>query len=388
MKAVINGKIIVPDGNGHFVEKKDHMLIFDTHIREIVPQSETGEDMDVIDAGGAYISPGFINVHIHGCAGFDTMDATAEALSEIAVFQASSGVTSFCPTTMTEPFDRINKVLAVVRELRKKGFNGAEILGVHMEGPFVSHECAGAQDESYILTPDFSKIEEYSDVIKIITVAPEVFQNEDDFIDNCQRAGIIVSFGHSAADYDIAAKMIKKHGITHITHLCNGMKTLHHRSPALIGAALDGEADCELIADNFHVHPVMQRLIYRMKQGKHIMLITDSLRPCGLGDGPSEFGGRHIEVKGLQVLLDDGTIAGSVLTMDRAVANFAENTGISIVEAVQFATEIPARNLHILEEKGTIETGKRADLVIFDDKLKVHRTIVGGRTEYILKGGI
>ena len=383
MKAIQNGILILPDERGRFTAQTEHILCYDEQITHIIPAAEfTAEGVDeVIDAAGAYVAPGFVNVHIHGCDGADTMDEDADALGKIAAFQARTGVTSFLPTTMTCAYDAVERALDRIRRAMTEKPHGARILGAHMEGPFISPAKKGAQDEQYILPPTFARIAPYRDVIKIITVAPEMIV-EDDFIESCCKSGIIVSLGHTAADYETACAAIAC-GASHITHLCNAMTGLNHRKPGMLGAALDTDANCELIVDNVHVHPAMQRIIYAAKRGAHIIPITDSLRACGLGDGISELGGQRVYVKGTRATLADGTIAGSVLRMNDGLRILRENTGAEIAAIVEMATRTPAEELNVYDRLGSLTVGKYADIAIFDEEFRIRRTIVGGRDCFV-----
>lgn len=383
MKAIRNGILILPDECGRFTAQTELVLCYEERIAQIIPVSEfSAADADeVIDAAGAYVSPGFLNVHIHGCDGADTMDEDAEALGKIAAFQARTGVTSFLPTTMTCAYDAVEHALARIRRAMTEEPHGARILGAHMEGPFISPAKKGAQDEQYILPPTFEKIAPYADVIKIITVAPEMIA-EDDFIESCRTHGLIVSLGHTAADYETACAAIAC-GASHITHLCNAMTGLNHRKPGMLGAALDTDANCELIVDNVHVHPAMQRIIYAAKRGAHIIPITDSMRACGLSDGISELGGQKVYVKGTRATLADGTIAGSVLRMNDGLRILRENLDASIPAVVEMATRTPAEELNVYDRLGSLTVGKYADIAIFDEEFRIRRTIVGGRDCFV-----
>ena len=383
MKVIQNGILILPDERGQFTAQTEHILCYDERITRIVPAAEfTAEGVDeVIDAVGAYVAPGFLNVHIHGCDGADTMDEDADALGKIAAFQARTGVTSFLPTTMTCAYDAVERALDRIRRAMTEKPHGARILGSHMEGPFISPAKKGAQDEQYILPPTFARIAPYRDVIKIITVAPEMIV-EEDFIESCCKSGIIVSLGHTATDYETACAAIRR-GASHITHLCNAMTGLNHRHPGMLGAALDTDANCELIVDNVHVHPAMQRIIYAAKCGAHIIPITDSMRACGLSDGISELGGQRVYVKGTLATLADGTIAGSVLRMNDGLRILHENLGIAIPAIVEMATRTPAEELGVYGELGSLSVGKYADIAIFDEEFRIRRTIVGGRDCFV-----
>ena len=383
MKVIQNGILILPDERGRFTAQTEHILCYDEQITHIIPAAEfSPSDADeIIDAAGAYVAPGFLNVHIHGCDGADTMDEDADALEKIAAFQARTGVTSFLPTTMTCAYDAVERALDRIRRAMTEKPHGARILGSHMEGPFISPAKKGAQDEQYILPPTFARIAPYRDVIKIITVAPEMIV-EDDFIESCCKSGIVVSLGHTAAVYETACAAIRR-GASHITHLCNAMTGLNHRKPGMLGAALDTDANCELIVDNVHVHPAMQRIIYAAKRGAHIIPITDSMRACGLSDGVSELGGQKVYVKGTLATLEDGTIAGSVLCMNDGLRILRENTGADIPAIVEMATRTPAEELGVYGELGSLSVGKYADIAIFDEEFRIRRTIVGGRDCFV-----
>ncbi|WP_270842343.1 N-acetylglucosamine-6-phosphate deacetylase [Mitsuokella multacida] len=385
MKAIINGRFIIPDETGRFTVEGGLALFFDEKIRAIrsaatVSAAEREELEACIDARGAYVSPGFLNVHIHGCVGADTMDDDPEAIRKMQLFQARTGVTAFLPTTMTYDFPTLGRAFRHVREAMARE-EGARVLGCHMEGPFISPAKKGAQAEKNIAKADFAKIAPYQDIVKIITVAPEELPDGGQFIADCHAHGIVVSLGHTAADYATARQAIEEYGAKHITHLFNAMTGLHQRHPGVVGAALDTDANCELIVDNVHIHPAAQRIVYRLKKD-HLILITDSLRACGLGDGPSELGGQKVFVKGTLATLEDGTIAGSVLCMNDGLRIFRENTGAPIEEVVTAVTKTPAKELGLYGELGSLSAGKNADITIFDDALKIQRTIVAGRDAY------
>ena len=369
MKTIINGRLILP--------KKIYAgaLNFD---EKIISIGEPESNAEVIDAENNFVSAGFINIHIHGAAGVDTMDDDIGALKKLAEFLPSMGVTSFLPTTMTMSLEKIYRALERIR-LGKNFDTGAKILGAHVEGPFISKKFKGAQAEENILPANFELIKNFSDAIKIITVAPE--EIDFDFIDRCRTENIIVSIGHSAATYEQAIAAIER-GANHITHLFNAQTGFHHRKPGIVGAALDSSAIVELIADNVHVHPAAQKIVAKIKPRNEIILITDSLRACGLGDGVSELGGQKVFVKGNLATLEDGTIAGSVATMNNVLKNFCANTSTDIAAGVEMVTKNPAVELGIFDKTGSLEVGKAADITIFDDDFNIKKTFVSGQRNF------
>lgn len=376
LKAIINGNVITD----HRI-LKNHVVVFDKSIVAIITEDQLSQyEISVqIDAEGRYLSPGFIDIHVHGCSGFDTMDDDENALDMISKGLLQTGVTAFLPTTMTMDFSRIDQSMERIRKAMEKS-PGAEVLGCHMEGPFISEDHKGAQDKRYIIVPDVSKIDPYLDVIKIITLAPEL-ADDSSFIEVCVKKGIIVSIGHSNATYDQAMTAIHA-GVSHMTHIFNALPALHHRRPGAIGAAMDSNVVCELIVDNIHVHPAMQRILLKVKGVNNIILITDAMRASMLGEGQYDLGGQMVTVEKGEAHLADGVIAGSVLALNKAVWNFMNNTGVDLVSAVQMVTLNPARQLGITDYKGSIQIGKQADMVIFDHDLTIFAAFVRGELLY------
>lgn len=372
MKTLKNGKIILPDENQNFFVTSDLNLTFDEKISEI---SSFVSD-EIIDAENFFIAPGFINIHIHGCKNFDTMDADKNSLENICKFLPKTGVTSFLPTTMTMKISEIKSALQNVRK-NKNNFFGSKILGVNLEGPFVSKKFHGAQNPENIIPADFKIFENFSDIIKIITFAPEEMENFD-FVDKCKEKNIICAIGHSAADYDTAKKFINC-GANHITHLFNAQTGFHHRKPGIVGAAFDTNSTVEIISDNLHVHPAAQRIVWKIKNHDEIILITDSCRACGVGDGIFEFGGQKIFVKKNVATLADGNIAASVATMNEVVKNFLENTSAKFSEVVELVTKNPAKKLNLYDKIGSLEVGKFADIVIFDENFNIKKVFINGK---------
>ena len=372
MKAIKNGKFILPNERGNFFISTENILTFDEKILSL--ENSTAAE-EIIDAQGNFVSPGFINIHIHGCAGADTMDATPDALKTICEFLPQTGVTSFLPTTMTMPLDDITRALKNIRDCQN--FGGAKILGANVEGPFVSAKYHGAQNPKNILRADLKLFEEFFDVMKIITFAPEEL-DDFKFIDACLEKNIIPAIGHSAATYEIATAAIER-GANHITHLFNAQTGLHHRKPGIVGAAFDSNATVELISDNVHISPAVQRIVQKIKPLDEIILITDSMRACGLGDCESELGGQKVFVKGGVARLADGNIAASVAPLNDVVKQFCRNTKISIPAAVETVTKNPARRLKLYDEIGSLEVGKAADILIFDEDFNIKATFVDGK---------
>ena len=373
MNAIINGKIILPDEQGNFFID-DKIVTFDEKIISVESPRQIQAD-EIIDAENNFVAPGFINIHIHGCNGFDAMDEDISALDGMIKFLPSCGVTSFLPTTMTMSVDKIKHALKNIRD-KINSSNGSKIIGANLEGPFINPKFKGAQDEKFILRADFEIFSEFADVIKIVTVAPEL--TDENFISRCLEKNIIVSIGHSAATYEETLQAIEC-GASHVTHLFNAQSGLHHRKPGIVGAALTSNVIVELIADNVHVHPAAQKIVAKVKPRDEIILITDSIRACGIGNGLSELGGQKIFVNGNLATLEDGTLAGSVATMNNVVKNFACNSNFSVAEVVALVTKNPARELKIFDKVGSIEIGKSADFVIFDENFNVKRTIIDGK---------
>lgn len=377
LKAIINGKIIME----HQIVLH-HAVLFNEKIINIIPEKELDQYhiSEKIDIDGNFLSPGFIDVHVHGCSGFDTMDDDEKALNEIRSSIPRAGVTSFLPTTMTMEFDKIDQSMQLIRRAMGK-IDGAEVLGCHMEGPFINANYKGAQDKKHIMSPDFHKIKTYLDVIKIITIAPEVV-GDSHFIEACTERGVIVSIGHSSATYDQGISAILA-GVSHMTHTFNALPPLHHRKPGAVGAAMDHEGViCEVIADNIHVHPAMQRLLLKVKGVDKIILITDAMRACMLWDGQYDLGGQIVTVAKGEARLTDGVIAGSVLLMNKGVKNFMDNTGLDLVNVIRLVTVNPAKQIGVFTDKGSIEVGKHADFTIFDDSLTIFASFVRGNLLY------
>ena len=359
---------------------EDKIVLFDDKIIDIVDDILLcdSDNVDIIDAKGAYVSAGFIDLHIHGSAGVDVMDATPEALQTLSDILPQTGTTSFLATTMTMSTTDIDKALQNIQQY-SADVNGANILGIHLEGPFINSKKHGAQDVHYVQTPNFSLIENYMDVIKMITLAPEV-EGAESFIKKMQRdyPYVILAAGHSDASF-AEAKESFSWGVSHVTHLFNAMPSYHHRKPGLVGAVFDSEVTCDIIADLVHTHPSSLSLAYRLKKEK-LILITDAMRAGCMKCGTYDLGGRAVEVKDGKAVLEDGTLAGSILKMNEAMANMCKYTDMGVVEVVGAVTKVPAQKLGL--KKGELKKGYDADIVSFDEDFSIMQTIIGGETKY------
>lgn len=382
MRAIVNGKIITPD-NVLF----NKVVIFDEKIKDIIDENQFKEQInfgkfesiEIIDAQENYVSPGFIDIHIHGSVGHDTMDGEIENIKGISEVIAKNGVTGFLPTTMTMSREKIYKALDNIKCCMKLSFQGAKILGAHLEGPFISERYKGAQKKDYIITPDYNFIECFKDIIKIITLAPEEDKNFNFIRQVKENTNIILSIGHTNATYEEAMKAISK-GISSATHTFNGMTPFNHRNPGVVGAIFNSDIYCEIIADTIHIHPEIFQTLGKIKGKDRLILITDSMRAGCLKDGISELGGQKVIVKNNTARLEDGTLAGSVLTLNKAVKNYMENTDFKIYEVVNMASLNPAKSLGIDSKTGSIEVGKDADIVIFDNDFNIKQTVINGET--------
>jgi N-acetylglucosamine-6-phosphate deacetylase len=357
-------------------------VIYDNKIRQIVNEDEVNKFdniENIIDGKGMYLSPGFIDVHVHGCSSYDVMDHDPDNLQIISSNLARTGVTSFLPTTMTLELSEIENTLLKIRKA-KDLVDGAQILGCHLEGPFISKIFKGAHDEKYIIPPDFQLVEKYADIIKIVTLAPEL-DGSMEFIDFCKEHGIIVSIGHTNATFEKAVEAIHR-GARHFTHTFNAMTSLKHREPGAIGAAMLNDVTCEIIADNIHVHPAAQKVLVKTKGHQKVILITDAMRACLMCDGSYLLGGQEVIVADRQARLKDGTLAGSVLTLNTALKNIIRSTDTPLPYAIDMLTINPAKLLNLDSQKGSIDTDKDADFTIFDDNFNIHFTIVGGKIKY------
>lgn len=340
---------------------------------------------------GYHLVPGFIDLHVHGANGHDVMDGTVASLENMSKALVAEGTTGFLATTMTAKTEEIEKALVAVRDFMdaKQEVNGAAILGVHLEGPFISPKKAGAQRSDQTLLPDIVVLEQWQNVapnvIKIVTLAPELANNVA-FIRYLKEKNIIAALGHTDATYAETLAAIDE-GLSYVTHLFNAMRGIHHREPgAVLAALLSEKVMTELIVDGVHLHPAIVQLILKLKNKEKMLLVTDAMRAKCLGDGTYDLGGQSVIVKEGIAMLGDGTLAGSTLKMHAAVQNMMRFTQCGLEDALMMASENPAKVLGIFDKKGSIKIGKDADLVVLDEHFDVVLTVCSGKIVYHRQG--
>lgn len=335
---------------------------------------------EVIDAAGLYVIPGLTDIHFHGCVGYDFCDGTEEAIKAIAEYQLKNGITAICPASMTYDEERLTKIFAAAAAY--KGETGADLVGINMEGPFISMAKKGAQNGAYIHKPDaemFGRLQKAANgLIKLCDVAPE----EDENLECIEKISdkVRVSIAHTTADYDLAKKAFEK-GACHVTHLYNAMPAYSHRAPGVIGAACDTEnVTVELITDNVHSHPATVRTTFKMFGDDRIVMISDSMMACGLEDGQYTLGGQDVTVRGnLATLTELGNIAGSVTNLMNCIRTAVKQMGIPLESAVKCAAVNPARAINIYDKYGSLDIGKKADVVLLDENLDIRYVIKDGK---------
>lgn len=351
----------------------------------------------IVDAKGMYLSPGFIDIHLHGAGGYDTMDGNAKALEKIAKTIVKHGTTAFLPTTMTVSIPEINQTLHVIKAfIRDKAqadrvqpaqksskIDGAQILGVHLEGPFVNPKAIGAQNPKYLLLPSIRDYDEMvkgcEDIVVSMTLAPEL-NGAKELIEYATNKGIVCSAGHTQATYEQMIKAVEW-GISHVTHLYNAMTPFNHREPGVVGAAFDTHLTAEIIADGIHVSYPALRIAYKQKSIDKMLLITDAMMACCMPDGKYALGGQDVYLKEGAARLENGALAGSVLTLDQAISNVYHHCNLPLYEVVKMATYNPAKFCKVEDAKGLIKEGYDADLVLFDEKLQVKRVWIKGEEQ-------
>lgn len=355
------------------------LVIADERFGTVGGVASAYKDEEILDGEGCFVIPGLIDIHFHGCMGYDFCDASGEAIARMAEYEASVGVTSICPATMTLAEEELHRIMKTAGEYQYQG--GAKLVGINMEGPFVSEKKKGAQAAEHIRLCDvelFSSLQkDAKGLIKLVDLAPEN-ANAMEFID-ALKGKVVISLAHTTADYDTALEAFSR-GASHVTHLYNAMPPFNHRDPGVVGAARDAkECRVELICDGIHIHPSMVRAAFGMFGAENVILISDSMRAAGLTDGEYTLGGQEVFVKGSRATLADGTIAGSVTNLMDCLKTAVLKMGIPLEEAVACASPNPAKEIGIYESCGSISEGKAADLVLLDHELNVKAVFVNGK---------
>lgn len=339
----------------------------------------------VVTVEDGWICPGFVDMHMHGIDGYDTMDGTPESLQAISTALARHGVTSFLATTMTAPYAQLEQVLVNIAQNSREGLPGAQSIGIHLEGPWINPRYKGAQKEENIAIPKLDAVQKLYELseglIKVVTIAPE--QPEAlEAIAWLKERDVIVSAGHTGATFAQATEAVDA-GVRHFTHCFNAMTGLHHREPGVVGAAMYHEQlSTELIADGIHVHPAVMKILYRVKTAERLALVSDSMRAAAMGEGTYDLGGQEVHVQDNQAKLADGTLAGSILTLNRAVGNIVTLSGVSLPDAVEMASLTPASILGFGERKGRLAAGYDADITVLNTQFDVIMTFVAGKEVY------
>ncbi|MGP4105589.1 N-acetylglucosamine-6-phosphate deacetylase [Virgibacillus sp. L01] len=361
---------------------KGSIVLEDSTIKEIHNNVNTSppENAQIIDGQGLNLIPGFIDGHIHGAAGADVMDSTEEALDTMAEVLPKEGTTSFLATTITQSPESIENALRNVAEYKSK-CGQAEVMGVHLEGPFIEKSKKGAQPLEYIMKPDIGQFKKWQQLsgnkIKTITLAPE-HDEDGTFIRSLYESGVNVSAGHTGTGFD-GMKTAIAHGVRQVTHICNAMRGIHHRDIGVVGAAFRlEELRAELIADGIHVSPEMLQLIYSNMGSERLILITDAMRAKCLSSGAYELGGQPVNVTEDRAVLDDGTLAGSILKMYQGAQQMLQLKDVSIRNVIEMTSSNPAKQLGVFDKKGSIKVGKDADLLLVDDDLHIKYSICRG----------
>jgi len=386
MLKIINGKIITPQK----IMEGGNILVDGDKIKEI-SQSDFDIPCDeIIDAKGHYISPGFIDIHVHGGGGADFMDGTVEAFLQIAKTHLQYGTTALYPTTLTSEVKDLFATLDIYKEAKKQNKSGAQFMGMHLEGPYFAMNQRGAQDPKYIRNPDpleYKKILDYSDDIVRWSAAPEL-PGAIEFGHYVKSKGKILALAHTDAVYNEVLEGFKN-GYTLATHFYSGMNGVTRRNAFRYAGAVEAgylidEMDVEAIADGIHLPPPLLQLIYKIKGPDKTALITDAMRGAGMPEGDSILGNIHT---GMKVIIEDGVaklpdrsaFAGSVATTNRLVRTVVKEAGIPLTDAVKMMTETPARIMGINAGKGSLEVGKDADIILFDEDINIVNTLVNGQ---------
>ena len=362
-----SGKVFQEDGS--FLEQT---LYVNAH--RLVDKAEYQDDGEIIDAEGLLVLPGLVDIHSHGAAGEDFSDGNPEGLKKILRYERSCGITSYCPTSMTFPKERLRQIFASIKGAQTE--EGAKVVGINLEGPFLDPAKKGAHVEKWIAAPDVAFVRELNQdvdgLVRLVTLAPNM-DGAEEFIKEMHEE-VCISLGHTAADYDCASRAMKL-GAHHVTHLYNAMQPFGHRAPGLIGAAMDDpECMVEMICDGYHIHPSAIRAAFRMFGPERVILISDSMRATGMENGTYELGGQEVTVKDRKAVLKDGTLAGSATNLYGCMCKAVE-FGIPLEQAIMAATANPARSIGIFDRVGSIRIGKQADLLLVSENFELKRVI-------------
>lgn len=376
---LIGGTILTPDQT-----LEDQDLVMDGEkIIDIAPHSPAARaGSEIIDVNGLLIAPGFIDVHVHGAVGFDTMDATSEAIWAMGDYFARHGVTAFLPTTVSASAKDIKSAIQNVVNTPPSS-TGARHAGIHLEGPFVNHEYRGAQPPQHLRAANAEEYNSWleSGQVRLITVAPEV-DGVLDLIRIGTQANVEFALGHTSATYDQVLSAVE-HGLRQATHTFNGMPGLNHRSPGVLGAVLsDDRIWAQIIVDGVHVHPAVVKLLIKAKGIERTVIVTDAIRATGMPDGDYALGDQIVHVQAGVARTDAGGLAGSTLTMDQALRNMLQFAGLSLAQALPMLTRVPAASIGLADRKGSVAPGFDADIVVLDESHQVRMTIVGGNVVY------
>ena len=347
------------------------------------PAYENDGTVASIDAQGMALLPGFIDLHVHGAMGHEVMDADPDGLRAMGRFYASRGVTAFLPTTWTASSQNIRSAIDAVGKVTGRISGGATVLGVHMEGPYLNADKCGAQDARLIRRADRAEAIEFLDtgLVRLLALAPEFSENLW-LIDECVRRGITVSLAHTAAGYEDVQAAVER-GARHVTHTYNAMVGLDHRRLGTVGAVMAfPQLCCEIIADKIHVHPVALKILVGVKGTDGVVLVTDAIRGAGMPEGEYAIDERTVTIRDGAVRLPNGTLAGSILTMDKALKNIQAATGLPLAEVWQLSSLNAARQIGISATKGSLEVGKDADLVLLTEDYQVTLTMAEGEIVY------
>lgn len=374
---IVNGEVYI---DHRFLKKT--IKIEDGKIKILSPDTKIENDAVLYDAAGQKVVPGFIDVHTHGAVGVDVNAATAEDYEKICRFAAGNGTTSWLCSILTDTKEQTEWCIEEFKKHQKMEHLGANLLGIHLEGPFLSTEYKGAMPEHLLQKPNMPLLREYQEKaegnIRYITISPEVEGIVND-IPAMKELGITVAIGHSGADYDTSWKAIDN-GAECCTHTFNAMKLLHQHFPAIMGAALESDIYCEAICDGRHLHPGTVRLLLKVKGMDRVVAITDSIMAAGLPDGKYKLGVNDVVVEdGDAKLAENGVRAGSTLTQNVALKNLLKFTGKRLEEIIPLLTENPAKLIKVYDRKGSIADGKDADLVLLDAQNDIADVFVGGR---------